>query len=79
MWLLAKYSNEPDFDNYVTILESIIKCEMNRNQYDRTKKCVDGFFRRNVWKHSSPNGDQRSISTMACRLYWTKGKKKLSK
>ena len=43
-WLLAKYSNEPDFDNYVTILESIIKCEMNRDQYDRTKNVLMDFL-----------------------------------
>ena len=43
-WLLAKYSNESDFDNYVTILESIIKCEMNRDQYDRTKNVLMDFL-----------------------------------
>ena len=43
-WLLAKYSNEPDFNNYVTILESIIKCEMNRDQYDCTKNAVMDFL-----------------------------------
>ena len=44
VWLLAKYSNEVDFNNYVTILESIIKCEMNRDQYDRTKNVLMDFL-----------------------------------
>ena len=44
VWLLAKYINEVDFDNYVTILESIIKCEMNRDQYDRTKNVAMDFL-----------------------------------
>ena len=44
VWLLAKYINEVDFDNYVTILESIIKCEMNRDQYDRTKNVLMDFL-----------------------------------
>ena len=42
--LLLKYINEPDYNNYVTILESIIKCEMNRDQYDRTKNTMMDFL-----------------------------------
>ena len=42
--ILSKYINESDYNNYVTILESIIKCEMNRDQYDRTKKTVMDFL-----------------------------------
>ena len=42
--LLSKYINEPDYNNYVTILESIIKCEMNRDQYDRTKNTMMDFL-----------------------------------
>ena len=38
VWLLAKYIDEVDFDNYATMLNSIIQVEMCRNQYDRTKK-----------------------------------------
>ena len=42
--LLSKYINESDYNNYVTILESIIKCEMNRDQYDRTKNVLMDFL-----------------------------------
>ena len=44
VWLLAKYIDEVDFDNYVTILESIIKVEMRRDQYDRTKNVAMDFL-----------------------------------
>ena len=44
LWLLAKYIDEVDFYNYVTILESIIKVEMLRDQYDRTKNVAMDFL-----------------------------------
>ena len=44
VWLLAKYIDEVDFDNYATILESIIKVEMHRDQYDRTKNVAMDFL-----------------------------------
>ena len=44
VWLLAKYIDEVDFDNYATMLNSIIQVEMCRDQYDRTKNVAMDFL-----------------------------------
>ena len=44
VWLLAKYIDEVDFDNYATILNSIIQVEMCRDQYDCTKNVAMDFL-----------------------------------
>ena len=43
-WLLLEYINEPDYEDYESMLEGIIECEMVRDEYDRTTKFGDLFL-----------------------------------